>query len=151
MEVDLALLADAATIDASGKLNILGVFDRIGTGAFPAQHPHMVLILRFSAGVGEMGRHKVEISMTDPSGERMVQLDGDMHLGGGRTGVTDGMKVPHVLHLDGLVFPVPGRYTFDVRVDGEHHISVPLSVMGAAPGGGAGVPAMATGAAPAKA
>ena len=29
MEIDLALLADAATIDAAGKLNILGVFDRI--------------------------------------------------------------------------------------------------------------------------
>ncbi len=26
MEIDLALLADAATIDGSGKLNILGVF-----------------------------------------------------------------------------------------------------------------------------
>ena len=38
MEIDLALLADAATIDASGKLNILGIFDRIGVTQFPAQH-----------------------------------------------------------------------------------------------------------------
>ena len=35
MEVDLALLADAATIDGSGKLNILGIFDRLTTSAFP--------------------------------------------------------------------------------------------------------------------
>lgn len=131
MEIDLALLADAATIDAAGKLNILGVFDRISTGSFPAQHPHMVLILRFAAGVGEIGRHQVQISMTDPSGQRIVQLDGDMQLGPGRSGVTEGMKVPHVLHLEGMVFPGPGRYSFDVRIDGEHHTSVPLYVAGA--------------------
>lgn len=132
MEVDLALLADAATIDATGKLNILGVFDRISTGSFPAQHPHMVLILRFAAGVSEIGRHKVEISMTDPGGKRIVHLDGDMQLGPGRVGVTEGMKVPHVLHLEGMVFQGPGRYNFDVRIDGEHHTSVPLYVAGGA-------------------
>ena len=41
-----------------------------------------------------------------------------------------GIRVPHVLHLDGLVFPVPGLYAFDVRVDGEHHASLPLTVYG---------------------
>lgn len=130
MEVDMALLADAATIDGSGKLNILGVFDRITTGSFPAQHPHMVLILRFTAGVGEIGSHKVEIALSDPRGERVVQLNGDMQLGAGRTSLTEGVKVPHVLHLDGMVFPAPGRYSFDVRIDGEHHVTVPLHVAG---------------------
>jgi hypothetical protein len=41
MEVDLALLADAATIDGSGKLNILGIFDRLTTSAFPTRHPRL--------------------------------------------------------------------------------------------------------------
>jgi len=132
MEVDMALLADAATIDAAGKLNILGVFDRISTSSFPAQHPHMVLILRFTAGVGEIGTHKVEISLSDPRGQRVVHLNGDMQLGAGRSGVAEGLKVPHVLHLDGMVFPVPGRYAFDVRIDGEHHVTVPLHVAGPA-------------------
>jgi len=132
MEVDLALLADAATIDAAGKLNILGVFDRISTSSFPAQHPHMVLILRFTAGVGEIGTHKVEISLSDPRGQRVVHLDGDMQLAAGRAGVSEGLKVPHVLHLDGMVFPVAGRYAFDVRIDGEHHVTVPLHVAGPA-------------------
>ncbi len=132
MEVDLALLADAATIDGAGKLNILGVFDRISTSSFPAQHPHMVLILRFTAGVDEIGTHKVEISLSDPKGHRVVHLNGDMQLGAGRAGITEGLKVPHVLHLDGMVFPAPGRYAFDVRIDGEHHVTVPLHVAGPA-------------------
>jgi len=130
MEVDLALLADAATIDAAGKLNILGVFDRISTGSFPAQHGHMVLVLRFSAGVGEIGKHRVEISLRDPRGERVVQLNGDMQLGAGRAGMSEGLKVPHILHLDGMVFPFAGQYAFDVAIDGEHHVTVPLHVAG---------------------
>lgn len=130
MEVDLALLADAATIDAAGKLNILGVFDRISTSSFPAQHGHMVLVLRFSAGVGEIGKHEVHISLRDPRGEQVVQLKGDMQLGAGRAGMAEGLKVPHVLHMDGMVFPFPGPYAFDVIVDGEHHVTVPLHVAG---------------------
>ena len=51
MDIDLALLADAATIDGSGKLNILGVFDRISASAFPAQHGRMAMVLRFAAGL----------------------------------------------------------------------------------------------------
>lgn len=130
MEVDLALLADAATIDGSGKLNILGVFDRLTTANFPAQHPRMVLILRFSAGVQEIGRHEVAISLRTPGGDEVVRVDGEMHLGPGRGSVGGRVQLPHILHFDGLVFPDAGQYAFDVRVDGEHHESVPLTVVG---------------------
>ena len=130
MEVDLALIADAATIDSSGKLSILGIFDRIGTSSFPAQHPHMVLVLRFIAAVNEAGKHQITIALKDPTGREVVGVDGEMQLGLGPAGGGSGIRVPHVLHLDGLVFPVPGLYAFDVRVDGEHHASLPLTVYG---------------------
>ena len=130
MEVDLALIADAATIDSSGKLSILGIFDRIGTSSFPAQHPHMVLVLRFIAAVNEAGKHQITIALKDPAGREGVGVDGEMQLGLGPAGGGSGIRVPHVLHLDGLVFPVPGLYAFDVRVDGEHHVSLPLTVYG---------------------
>ena len=130
MEVDLALIADAATIDSSGKLGILGIFDRIGTSLFPAQHPHMVLVLRFIAAVNEAGKHQITIALKDPAGREVVGVDGEMQLGLGPAGGGSGIRVPHVLHLDGLVFPVPGLYAFDVRVDGEHHVSLPLTVYG---------------------
>jgi Family of unknown function (DUF6941) len=130
MEVDLALLADAATIDGSGKLNILGIFDRIGTGSFPARHPHMVLILRFSAALNETGRHEIGIALKDPDGQELVRVDGEMQLGPGPGSSAGMIRVPHVLNLDGLIFPKPGPYAFDVRVDGEHHVSLSLTVYG---------------------
>jgi len=130
MDVDLALLADAATIDASGKLNILGVFDRLTASSFPTRHPRLSMVLRFSAGVDEVGRHAVEISIKGPNGAQVVRIDGEMNLSPGFRDVGGAVFAPHVLNMDGLVFPEPGRYTFDVRVDGEHHVSIPLTVVG---------------------
>ncbi len=128
MEIDLALLADAATIDATGKMNILGVFDRIGVSQFPAQHGRIALVLRLTAGTSEMGLHDMEIRLSDPEGAEVLSLNGEMQLGGGAA--SDGIRVPHVLNLDRLVFPGPGRYSFDVKVDGEHHVTIPLVVDG---------------------
>lgn len=130
MEVDLALLADAATIDGSGKLNILGVFDRLGTAAFPTRHPRLSLVLRFAAGVHELGSHEVAIVLRAPDGAEVVRIDGEMNLAGSARGVSSGILVPHILNMDGLVFPTPGRYAFDVVIDGEHHVSIPLTVDG---------------------
>lgn len=130
MEVDLALLADAATVDASGKLNILGVFDRLGTSAFPTRHPRMSMVLRFSAGIHEVGKHEVEIVLRGPDGKELVHIDGEMNLSAGPRSVAGGVMVPHILNMDGVVFPAPGRYAFDVRVDGEHHVSIPLTLEG---------------------
>ena len=72
MDVDLALLADAATIDGAGKLNILGIFDRLHTPKFPARHPKMALVLRFSAPLTETGSHEIEITLKDPVGSELM-------------------------------------------------------------------------------
>jgi hypothetical protein len=130
MEVDLALLADAATIDGSGKLNILGIFDRLSTASFPTRHPRLSLVLRFQAGLDDVGKHEVGIALKAPDGKQLVRIDGEMNLAPGPRAAGGAVLVPHVLNMDGLVFPVSGRYSFDVRVDGEHHVSIPLTVHG---------------------
>ena len=132
MEVDLALLADAATIDGSGKLNILGIFDRLNTSSFPARHGRMALVLRFMAGLDETGQHEVEITLRDPEGQEVVRINGEMQLGPGGVAGGGGIRVPHVLNVEGLVFPRPGLYGFDVVVDGTHHVTMPLTVNGPA-------------------
>jgi hypothetical protein len=126
MELDFGLLADAATVDASGKLNVLGVFDRIQTREFPARHARVALVVRFSAGLPEAGSHQVEIRLRGPSGQEVLRLDGRMDLAGGQREVEEGIKVPHVLNLDGITFPEPGMYFFDIACDGRSLMSIPL-------------------------
>ena len=130
MEIDLGLLADAATVDAAGKLNILGVFDRVTAHHLPAQHGRICLVLRFSATVQDAGGHNLRITLNAPDGHEILSLDGDMQLGPGGHSPGDRVRVPHVINLDGLVLETAGLYTFDVRVDGEHHMAIPLTVTG---------------------
>jgi len=133
MQIDLALLADAATIDASGKLNILGVFDRLAARGFPVQHGRVTLVLRFAAALTEAGVHQAEIILKKPDGKELLHLNGEMNLDPGPFAAGGMIRVPHVINLDGLVFPEAGSYAFEVRVDGEHHLSIPLTVSMAGP------------------
>lgn len=126
MELDFGLLADAATVDASGKLNVLGVFDRIQARDFPARHGRISLVLRFSASVGQAGMHQVEIRLRGPSSQEVLRLDGRLDLAGGAQQAQEGIKVPHVLNLDGITFPEAGTYFFDIACDGESLLSLPL-------------------------
>lgn len=130
MDVDLALLCDAATVDGSGKLNILGVFDRLNVSHLPARHPRMALVLRFRGDVSEAGDHSLTIALKDPEGGEVFNADGKLNIGAGRGSAGEGIRVPQVLNFDGLVFEAEGRYVFDVRVDGTHHVGVPLLVSG---------------------
>lgn len=132
MDVDLALLCDAATVDGSGKLNILGVFDRLSVSDFPARHGRMALVLRFQGTLADAGEHDLVIALRDPEGGELLRADGKIRVGPGRAGAQEGVKVPQVLNFDGLVFEQEGRYSFDVTVDGTHQVAVPLQVAPAA-------------------
>ena len=135
MELDFALIADAATVDGSGKLNVLGVFDRIQARAFPARHGRIALVLRFSAGVADAGTHQVEIRLRSPDGTEVLRLDGRMDLRSTGRPDSDQIKVPHVLNLDGITFPKEGTYHFDISAGGRSLTSLPLRVEAASGAG----------------
>lgn len=124
MNLDLALIADAATVDSSGKLNVLGIFDHIAAAEFPARHERMCLVLRFSAAANEAGDHEVEVVIRDPEGEELARMSGSIGLGLFMGG--EGVRIPQVLHLDGFVFPQPGTYLIEVEIDGEVQGSLSL-------------------------
>jgi hypothetical protein len=128
MEIDLALMADAATVDGTGKLSVLGIFDQIAAPQFPARHGRIALVLRFSTAAGDLGEHTVEIRLGGPGSTEVLRIEGKM-------GVPEGAQVPlagrrnaQVLNLDGVVFPKPGAYSFEINLDGVHRLSVPLTV-----------------------
>jgi hypothetical protein len=126
MNLDIGLLADAATVDASGKLNVLGVFHRLRGPEFPLRHARLALVLRFAPEGGEEGRKAVGIRLVGPEDELVLRLDGqvDVQSGGDEMDV----RIPQVLNLDGIVFPARGTYRFLVDVDGEEVGEIPLKV-----------------------
>lgn len=142
MDIDLALLADAATIDASGKLNILGVFERIIAPQFPVQHGRLALVVRFIGGPTDIGSHVVGIRLAGPGGE-LVRVDGNIQVAAPPPGTSEALRVPQVFNFDGVVFQDPGLFTFEIQIDGKVRsrvvlevlrVPAPFQVQGAPPG-----------------
>lgn len=127
MEVDLAVVADAANVSQEGKLNVLGVFDTIWARKFPFRHSAMVFVLRVRADFTEQGHHQMEVRLIDADGGQLFKAEGPLHVPAG----TPGRQVkPHVIMgLSGISFPKPGDYSFEVLVGGQHLRSVPLYVV----------------------
>jgi hypothetical protein len=126
MQVKLALLADYANVTAEGKLNILGIFDRIAVQEIPAVHPQMHLILRLEAHTAERDRvHNVEIRLYDPDGQTVFEVKGDIVPQGthGHTIATN-----QILTLNNLQLNKAGGYTFVVFVNNDLKSEVALGV-----------------------
>ena len=68
MHVSFALFADAANLSQEGKLNILGVFDAVHVGQFPALHPRATLVVRLKGTVTDIGSHNMTLRWVNPRG-----------------------------------------------------------------------------------
>ncbi|HSJ15670.1 MAG TPA: hypothetical protein VK939_14700 [Longimicrobiales bacterium] len=126
MQVKLALLADYANVTAEGKLNILGIFDRIRVQEVPVVHPQMHLILRLEAHAAERDRsHAVEIRLHDPDGQTVFEVRGQVvpHGAFGQTIATN-----QILTLNNLQLAKAGGYTFVVLVNNDLKSELALDV-----------------------
>lgn len=127
MDVAFALLADAANISREGKLNILGVFERIQGTKFPLTWPRMVLVTRFIASAAEFGSEKaLDIVTLDADGKQLGRVSGKMKIQKGAPGRM--LKINHIFPMT-LTFPAPGQYSIEVLVGGESKVTVPLEVI----------------------
>jgi len=127
MEIPLALLADYANTSQDGKLNVMGVFNRILTKDFPTVHPEMRLVFRLEAQPSERGRQAtVEIKLLDADASVLHHLKG--RLGVPQESRQPTIEINHILRLTGMVFEKPGDYRFDILIDGDLKKQVPFTV-----------------------
>ena len=127
MDVAFALLADAANVSREGKLNVLGVFDRLHGSKFPFTWPRMMLVMRFVASAAEYGTEKsIDIITLDADGKKLGTASGKMTLPTGASGRQ--LKINHVLPMT-MTFPAPGDYSIEILINGEPKATVPLEVV----------------------
>lgn len=143
MKVTIAVLADYANVSREGKLNIMGIFNRVTAPQFPTVHPLMHLVLRLSLHNSESGKRLgITIRLVDADGNRLLEISGE---GVMMTQEPGEFFADQVLTLANLVFPTPGDYAFDVLVNDEHRTTVPLKVVHALPDTSRGTPALQEG------
>ena len=128
MRIDCALLCDAATV-REGLLHILGAgITRAGRPAFPAP-VDLTLALRILVHPTELNRpHELEVRLQGADGEGIggfvIGFESD-NPGGLEPGEHVSLPLPIVPPPDAQL-PGPGRYSFEVLIDGVHQATVPF-------------------------
>ena len=123
--MDFAVLADYALIDQHGKLSVLGIFQHVWVGAFPAVHPRTHLVLRVRGKRTEIGQHPIRIRFVDEEGNELLGGEGTVQFGEPPAGVTE-IEAGAVLVFD-VPLPRPGAFAFEITVDAGGPLLVPLS------------------------
>src|SRR5205823_601649 len=127
MKVEIFTLCDAATVDAAGKLNILGSFDRLFAREAPVMHPQCALAVKLRFERVEEGRKRIRIAFVDSDGASvMPTLDAttEVQFRGNEPSVT----VPLALVIHQLRLPTFGDYSIDLAIDDRHEASIPIVV-----------------------
>lgn len=130
MRVDCALLCDAATV-REGLLHVLGGgITRVNRPAYPAPLDTM-LAVRVMARPTELGKpHTLELLLNDDDGKMLAKVDL-------RFGVMDPSlippgeeaSIPMPLRFPGVMLPKAGTYVYELRIDGNHQVSVPFQAV----------------------
>jgi hypothetical protein len=127
MKVEILALCDAATADVSGKLNILGVFDRVYFQGLPAMIPLCALAIKIRFTQIEEGMKRLRISFMDADGRLvMPRLDAQtqIHVAPNETCATAQI----VLVIPQLKLQSFGDYSIALAVDETEAASCPLFV-----------------------
>lgn len=127
MEVTFAVLADYANVSREGKLNVMGIFDRIFARQLPSRFPPMQLVVRLEAQPEELdAEHAIRIQLADPEGTPLFDINGTFTPRSADPG--HGVSVNHVIRLADLPLQRTGLHSVSVWVDSELKREVPLRV-----------------------
>ncbi len=131
MHVSFALFADAANLSQEGKLNILGVFDAVHVGQFPALHPRATFVVRLKADMSEAGTHPMTLRWVNPKGVELWSSTAELAINAA-PGHSGEMDMPIIAQID-LPLDVIGDFAMHVELDGTRHAISILHVRGGAP------------------
>ena len=127
MDVTFAVLADYANVSREGKLNVMGIFDRVFARQLPSRFPPMQLVVRLEAHPGELdAEHGIRIQLADPDGNALFDINGTFTPRSAEPGLP--VSVNHVIRLADLPLQRTGDHTVIIWVDGERKDEVPLRV-----------------------
>jgi hypothetical protein len=125
LRLDFAVVADYALIDQQGKLSVMGMFQHVWVGTFPAVHPRTHLVLRVRGRRTDIGTHAIRIRFVDADNTELLGGEGSVQFSEPPAGVTE-VEAGAVLVFD-VPLPKPGAYAFEITIDGGGMTRVPLT------------------------
>ncbi|MCC6908621.1 MAG: hypothetical protein IT430_11810 [Phycisphaerales bacterium] len=126
MKLEMFCLCEAAN-ESHGRLNLLGVFDKIYTKSLPAVHPRMVAVARMRHQETADSTHRVVLTIVPPSEhEPVAELEVNAQF---KKAGPEGWSVSQlILAIERLRLDEEGSYTVQLSMDGEPMSMIPLFV-----------------------
>ena len=128
MELRVGVTADLVSITDDGKLNLVGIFERVVTSRVPAVLSSFHLFARFSARVVEGTEHAAQVALVNADGQDVIPRLPPIPLRFGIVGAGKPLSGQMILHLPNVEFPEFGDYEFQLYVDERYVDSIPLIV-----------------------
>lgn len=127
MEVTLAVLADYANVSREGKLNIMGIFDRVFARQIPSRFPPMQLVVRLEAPPAALDTaHTIRVQLAEPDGTTVFDINGSFTPRGAEPGQS--VSVNHIIGIADLPLRRLGVHRAIIWIDEERKREVPLQV-----------------------
>ena len=132
MKVEILTLCDFAQAEPTGKMNILGSFDRILAKEAPIARSVFAVASRIRFEAHEEGPKTVSLSFIDSDGQRVVPLlraQFGVKLQPNESSAT----LNYVMVIPQIKFARFGDYQIDLAVDDKVEASIPLHIRQAVP------------------
>ncbi len=124
MEIEIFTLCDFAQ-DNHSKLTIVGTFDSINSKQFPTQHPACTIACRLRFSVKEAEAHEFKLRLIDSEGKETIPpVEGNINIAPPPN--DRHITINLVVNFNQLQFPKPGRYSFELYIDGDWKSGLPL-------------------------
>jgi len=126
MKLEMFCLCEAAN-ESQGRLNLLGVFDKIYAKSLPAVHPRMVAVARIRHQETADSSHSVVLTIQPPSKhEPVAELEVNAQF---RKAGPEGWSVSQlILAIERLRLDEEGAYTVQLSMDGDPVSTIPLFI-----------------------
>ena len=118
MKLLVSAVCDEAREEADGKVTLQGVFHDLYAPGFPAKQDSMVLVLVLEWGREDHGRYDFKADLMDPNGKPTLSVQGQSEVEA-RPAERPPARTQIVMPMEGVIFPVPGEYVFQVSARGR--------------------------------
>lgn len=128
MKVKAFFSADYVSIDALGKLNIIGAFSQIRAQAYPYTHYSMHALIILDAETDETsGNKELKLHIVSEAGEEIREISENYEFPPQSVGEVKEMFL--VFSIRDLEFPQPGKYEFNLYIENQRMASRQLDLV----------------------
>lgn len=120
MNLEIAIICDEANERPDGRFDVVGIYNELSAPGFPAVQSHMTVVFVMEWTGDETGPQDFRADLVDEKGRRVLSIEGRTEVAARANGQSPA-RTRLIMPLEQVVFPIAGRYHFEVVAAGDVH------------------------------